>query len=76
MLQIHWFCGGKLLKKDVYSTRLETFTLLLIIKTFGNTYRDKLSLLTTLLDFLLYFCGNLLAALLPVSYCNCPFTVL
>ncbi len=30
----------------------------------------------TLLDFLLYFCGNLLAALLPVSYCNCPFTVL
>ncbi len=32
--------------------------------------------LGALLDFLLYFCGNLLAALLPVSYCNCPFTVL
>ncbi len=31
---------------------------------------------SALLDFLLYFCGNLLAALLPVSYCNCPFTVL
>ncbi len=44
-----------------------------------NTVREADTLCqfqSTLLDFLLYFCGNLLAALLPVSYCNCPFTVL
>ncbi len=42
----------------------------------NKTHYVKKSVLSTLLDFLLYFCGNLLAALLPVSYCNCPFTVL